>query len=123
MGHMAKSLCAEALVSQGRIKVHNSNGTFCAVLDGCVYMSCANSKDRITGEGCGKFKIVNKYSDIAEVLAASQSTPCFRDKCVHWVLITKEAWDAFTGKLPLLNPKTKHQNTPQSLSTLFYLYL
>jgi len=99
MGHMARSLCAGMLATEGRLKNHNSNGTICAVLNECVYMTCANSKDRITGLGCGKFAVVNKFTANMEVDGREQSTTDFRKGCVHWVLVTREAWDALNGAL------------------------
>ena len=84
MGHMAQSVCAAALAKAGKIKVHNSNGTICAVSGECVYMTCANSKDRITGLGCGIFEVVNKYT------ASSATT--FRRDCIHWVAVTEGRW-------------------------------
>lgn len=93
MGHMAKSLCAELLVSEGKIKSHNSNGTFCAVLEECVYVTCTNKKDRITGLGCGKVEVVNMHT----THDGTAPVTCFRRDCVHWVKLTKEAWDTLTN--------------------------
>ena len=73
MGHMAMSLCAGTLATEGKIKKHNSNGTICAVLGESVYMTCANRKDRITGLGCGKFPVVNKHSTNPEGGVASEA--------------------------------------------------
>lgn len=103
MGHMAKGLCALYLVTNGQIKTHNSNGTICAVLGEYVYMTCANSKDKITGEGRGKFGLVNKYTKAVSTEVDDKEGPvtCFRKGCLHWVLLTKETWDAaFTGMPP-----------------------
>ncbi len=86
MGHMAQSVCAEALVRAGEIKMHNSNGTICAVFGERVYMTCANSKDRITGLGCGVFEVVNKHT-------TSYATT-FRRDCIHWVAVTEGSWTA-----------------------------
>ena len=106
MGHMAKSVCAKALAIGGELKTHNSNGTICAVLGERVYMTCANGKDRINELGCGKFEVVNKYTAITSGDCQGKSvTNCFgtnsvtryRKDCVHWVLLTKEMWDSFTG--------------------------
>ena len=91
MGHMAMSLCAGTLATEGKIKKHNSNGTICAVLGESVYMTCANRKDRITGLGCGKFPVVNKHSTNPE----GEGDPIteFRKSCVHWVLVTEKNWN------------------------------
>ena len=78
--------------------MHNSNGTYCAVLDQCVYITCASAKDKITDEGCGIFKVVNKYTNDRDEPIADT---CYRAKCVHWVMLTKESWDAFTGEQSL----------------------
>ncbi len=93
MGHMAQSVCARMLASEGRIKVHNSNGTICAVFEECVYMTCANGKDRITDLGCGKVEVVNKYT--TNTGADESQTPavtCFCRGCVHWVKLTQQSW-------------------------------
>lgn len=97
MGHMARSLCAGTLATEGKIKKHNSNGTICAVLGDCVYMTCANQKDRITGLGCGKFPVVNKHSISPMEEKEDDPEPpitMFRKSCIHWVMVTEKNWKA-----------------------------
>lgn len=94
---MAKSLCAEVLASEGRVKTHNSNGTFCAVRGQCVYMTCCNGKDRITGLGCGRFEVVNRYTTNKEDGALEMPVTCFRRDSMHWVCVTESAWKTLTA--------------------------
>jgi len=96
MGHMAQSVCAGMLAAEGRIKTHNSNGTICAVFGQCVYLTCASGKDRIHNLGCGKFKVINKYTTNTGADEDDKATPvtCFRRDCVHWVLLTEKDWSA-----------------------------
>ncbi len=117
MGHLARCLCARALVSEGRIKTHNSNGTYCAVMDQCVYITCASSKDKITDEGCGTFKVVHKYTNDMEPDGVATG---FCPKCVHWVMLTKEAWDAFTGASALHPTHAPTHTAQHALNTLTY---
>jgi hypothetical protein len=105
MGHMEKSLCAKMLAEGGMLKIHNSNGTICAVVRDDVYITCASGKDRIIGLGCGKFDVVNKYTktvitegDDKEIAV---NDTCFRKDCVHWVLLTEKHWAALHGMLTL----------------------
>jgi hypothetical protein len=100
MGHMAQSVCAGMLAAEGKIKVHNSNGTICAVWGQCVYLTCANSKDRIPNLGCGVFKVINKYTTNTCAGEGDKETPvtCFRRDCVHWVMLTEKDWGALNEK-------------------------
>lgn len=106
MGHMAMSLCAGTLATEGRIKKHNSNGTICAVVGGYVYMTCANQKDKITGVGCGKFPVVNKHSTISGD-DGDLDTPIttFTKGCVHWVFVSEKNWNSVFGSPPLSQGK------------------
>ena len=94
---MERSVCAHALASEGSIKTHSSNGTYCAVMDQCVYLTCAHPNDRITNKGCGKFKVVNKHTIDARPEEVSTG---YSLGCVHWVMLTKESWESLTGALP-----------------------
>ena len=115
MGHMAKGLCAKMLAAEGQIKTHNSNGTICAVLGENVYMTCASGKDNITGLGQGKFEVVNKYTqaDITEGGDKQMPVTCFRKGCMHWVLLTKETWDAALTGMPFPSLNAINSTYPQ----------
>lgn len=95
------------LAVDGQIKTHNSNGTICAVLGEDVYITCANGKDRITGLGCGKFEVVNKFTKPVNTEGEDRgiSVTCFRKDCVHWLLLTKKNWDALNGMSTLYQEK------------------
>jgi hypothetical protein len=104
------------LAAEGKIKTHKSNGTFCAILGQCVYMTCCNSKDRITGMGCGSFEVVNKYTTNTEDDALEMPVTCYHKGCIHWVRVTEKSWIQRWESLANPSPSKGDVDIPYSFS-------
>ena len=87
--HVFPTFCVKTLAEEGRLRVHDRNGTFVAFHGDMVFMTGINKDYKISRIKEG-YKVVNKVSKVSDGCVSVEPVKQISTRFIHWLMLTKE---------------------------------